>query len=52
MCGSRSAVAGAPEDYEKLCASQAAQDVVQAQMHAVGKAAGLKVRASTCRLHS
>ncbi|EIE18699.1 long chain acyl-CoA synthetase 4 [Coccomyxa subellipsoidea C-169] len=38
----RSAVAGAPEDYEKLCASQAAQDVVQAQMHAVGKAAGLK----------
>lgn len=42
----RSAVAGAPDDYEKLCASQAAQDHVLAQMRAVGKEAGLKVRAS------
>lgn len=39
----RFAVAGAPDDYEKLCASQAAQDHVLAQMRAVGKEAGLKV---------
>ena len=43
-------MAGAPEDYEKLCASQAAQDHVLAQMQAVAKEAGLKVSSSTCKL--